>query len=87
MPSSRGSSQPTDGTRISYISCIGRQVLYHERHLGSPEQWVASSTVTMISDFWLPEKIPVVLSHQAGDNLLQQPSETDTLGLSPHLLK
>ena len=35
VPSSRGSSQPRDGTHISYISCIGRQVLYHQRHLGS----------------------------------------------------
>ena len=29
MPSSRGSSPPRDGTRISYVSCIGRWVLYH----------------------------------------------------------
>ena len=29
MPSSRGSSQPKDQTRISYVYCIGRQVLYH----------------------------------------------------------
>ena len=29
MPFSRGSSQPTDGTHISYISCVGGQVLYH----------------------------------------------------------
>ena len=28
MPSSRGSSQPRDRTHISYISCIGRQILY-----------------------------------------------------------
>ena len=27
MPSSRGSSQPRDQTCVSYISCIGRQVL------------------------------------------------------------
>ena len=27
MPSSRGSSQPKDQTRLSYISCISRQVL------------------------------------------------------------
>ena len=26
---SRGSSQPRDGTPISYLSCIGRRVLYH----------------------------------------------------------
>ena len=35
MPSSRGSSWPRDWTHISYISCIGKQVLYHSRHLGS----------------------------------------------------
>ena len=29
MPSSRGSSWPKDPTRGSYISCIGRQVLYN----------------------------------------------------------
>jgi len=28
MPSSRGSSQPRDGTHVSYISCTGRQILY-----------------------------------------------------------
>ena len=28
MPSSRGSPQPGDQTHLSYISCIGRQVLY-----------------------------------------------------------
>ena len=29
MPSSKGSSQPKDQTRVSYVSCIGRLVLYH----------------------------------------------------------
>ena len=29
MPSSKGSSQPRNRTRISYVSCIGRRVLYH----------------------------------------------------------
>ena len=29
IPSSRGSSQPRDWTCVSYVSCIGRQVLYH----------------------------------------------------------
>ena len=28
MPSSRGSSRPRDQTHVSYISCIGRQLLY-----------------------------------------------------------
>ena len=38
MPSSRGSSWPRDQTHISYISCIGRSVLYHWRQLGSPSE-------------------------------------------------
>ena len=29
MLSSRGSSQPRDQTHVSYVSCIGGQVLYH----------------------------------------------------------
>ena len=29
ISSSRGSSQPKDQTRISYVSCIDRRVLYH----------------------------------------------------------
>ena len=33
VSSSRGSSQPRDQTRVSYLSCIERQVLYHWRHL------------------------------------------------------
>ena len=37
MLSSRGSSRPRDRTCVSYISCIGRWVLYYERHLGSPK--------------------------------------------------
>jgi len=36
MPSSRGSSQPRDQTLVSYISCIGRWVLYYSCHLESP---------------------------------------------------
>ena len=35
--SSRGSFQPRDQTRVSYISCIGKGVLYHRCHLGIPE--------------------------------------------------
>ena len=29
MPSSRGSSQSSDQTHVSNVSCIGRRVLYH----------------------------------------------------------
>ena len=33
----RGSFQPRDQTQVSYVSCIGRRVLYHQCHLGSSE--------------------------------------------------
>ena len=36
MSSPRGSSQPRDLTCVSFISCIGRQILYHSSHLGRP---------------------------------------------------
>ena len=38
ISSSRRSSQPRDRTHISYVSCIGRWVLYH---LGHPEKNIA----------------------------------------------
>ena len=38
MPSSRGSSPPRDQSCIFYVSCIGRQVLYHKHHLGGPTE-------------------------------------------------
>ena len=36
MPYSRRSPQPRDWTSVSYVSCIGRQILYPLSHLGSP---------------------------------------------------
>ena len=36
ISSSRGSSRPRDRTRVSYVSCIGRKVPYHEDQLWSP---------------------------------------------------
>ena len=53
ISSCRGSSRPRDGTCISNVSYIGRQVLYHWRHLGSPgmpskclQLWSFTSTPT-----------------------------------------
>ena len=34
MPSSMGSSRPRDRTLISYVFCVGRQILYQKCHLG-----------------------------------------------------
>ena len=43
MPSARGSSQPRNLNHISYVSCIGRRVLYHFCHL-SVEGQLSSDT-------------------------------------------
>ena len=43
MPSSMGSSPPWDWTRVSHVSCVGRQVPYHKCHLGSPSRSVTKS--------------------------------------------
>ena len=37
ISSSRGSSQPSDQTHVSCISCISRQILLRLHHLGSPK--------------------------------------------------
>ena len=47
---SRGSSCPRDLTAVSYISCIGRQVLYHQHHLGSPMSMESQQSQTLPSD-------------------------------------
>ena len=36
IPSSKGSSWPNSWTLVSYVSCTGRWILYHQRHVGSP---------------------------------------------------
>ena len=64
MPSSRGSSWPRDWTCISYVSCIGRQVLYHSRHLlavskflGCSSSWSPHYPWPAVS-WWLPSHLP-----------------------------
>ena len=36
VPFSRGSSPPKDGIYVSYVSCIGRHILYHLSYQGGP---------------------------------------------------
>ena len=38
MPFFRGSSRPRNRTRVSYISCFGRRVLYQQCHLKAHEE-------------------------------------------------
>ena len=44
VPFSRGSSQHRDQT---WISCMGRHILYHQRHLESPK-------ITVVISIFLP---------------------------------
>ena len=59
MPSSRGPCPPRDQTHVSYISCIGRQVLYPWCHVGSPNEIVLKKTriiqslvLKQVDTFW-----------------------------------
>ena len=54
MPSSRGSSQPRDQTRASYVSCTGRCSLYHQHHLGGIYCCLINYPVTLFSFIILP---------------------------------
>ena len=45
-PPPRGLLRPRDRTRVSYVSCIGRRVLYHQHHLGSPR--LSSAPILML---------------------------------------
>ena len=49
IPFSRGSSQSRDETHISCVSCIGRQVLYHWHHPGSPHQVPSDSNFPTVA--------------------------------------
>ena len=50
IPFSRGSSRPRDQT---WVSCVGRQILYHLSHEGSPTLYFISGNSTPRS-LWCP---------------------------------
>ena len=62
--SSRGSFQTRDPICASCVSCIGRQVLYHQHHCDSPNlKYLLSESLQKrlpVPDLWQP--IPVLLS-------------------------
>ena len=62
MPFSRGSSQPRDQTHISYISCTGKLVLYHQHYLGSPAYLhpylsISTSISPLFFSFFMVERL------------------------------
>ena len=52
---SRGSSPPRDGTHLSYISCIGRRVIYHWRHLGANLKILSDRDTAMVIQILLKD--------------------------------
>ena len=58
---SRGSSLPRDQTHISYVSCIGRWVLYHWCHLGSKVSTLGQKGCVLPSV--IGERSEKILSH------------------------
>ena len=63
MPSSKESSWPRNGSRDSYVSCIGRWVLYHY-HPGKPGMQ-GHKRVTVVA-----EGKKVLYGYQTGINLI-----------------
>ena len=58
MSSSRGSFRPTDRTLVSYVSCIGRQVLYHQGHLGCSQVYAQQNKC-----LHLPKNVHISFTH------------------------
>ena len=40
-------ARPRDPTCVSYISCVGRQILYHWCYLGSPSQYTHNQNIKL----------------------------------------
>ena len=53
---SRKSSQPSDQTSVSYVSCTGSEILYHYCYLGSPSKWCISIIFSIINSLTQGEK-------------------------------
>ena len=67
MSSARGSSWPRDRTCMSFVSCIGRRVLYHSRRLGSPQTAsTAWSSLSMLSSGSMEKGKDRVYHHHTG---------------------
>ena len=83
MLSSRGSSLPRDLTCVSYMSCIGRWILFHKHYLGSPSLSVSESGICSVESnsviSWICSLLPRSFVH----GILQFLSEE----LNPNLLR
>ena len=83
--SSRSSDQTSDWTSISFIFCIGRQILYHRATWESPIQWKSLSRVWLFATLLSISLQARILKWVAGPfSLLQEIFQTQ--GSNPGLL-
>ena len=80
MPFSRGSSRPRDWIHVYWISCIGRQILYH---WGTWEAW----TNQLFTCKWVKQNNQTVSDHlvRASFTKGQTRFQTDFLRLNFHI--
>ena len=80
---SRGSSWPWDQSWVSCTSCAGKQILYHEQHLGSPNSHYKSESIPSFL-LWLynpsKQKQMVTMDWEKGQN-------SDMYGLLGHRVR
>ena len=88
ISSSRGSSQPRDQTHISYVSCTGRQILYHSqqtvailREMGIPDHFTC-----LLRSLYAGEEATVRTGHGTVDWLKTRIEIRQGCILSPYLL-
>ena len=77
---------PRDQTHVSYVSCIGRWVLYHLCHLGSPQKlWLEQviSTTGCSSEF-SDELKSANASAQMNQNPLEEGSWQEAVSAEKH---
>ena len=83
MPFSRGSSQPRDRTHISYVSCIGRWILYQTDVSGRALQQLGHMALKTI--FYIYPQMVVNATLYPETHILLQPVSHMPLQLKPHI--
>ena len=84
MPFSRGSYQPRDRTHISYVSCIGRWVLYQTNVTRRGLQQLGHMALKTFSHIY--PQIVVNATLYPEPHILLQPASHLPLQLKPHIL-
>ena len=80
MPFCRGSSRPRDTTCVSYVSCLGRGVIYHHGHHQMLARWQFQSKQCVKQNKPLCERTP------SGGAELALPTGGPYLPMAPELV-